>query len=380
MWDVAVVGAGPAGAAAARAAAVGGARTLLLDRATPPRYKRCGGGLLGLSQDLSGIDLGGPDAGGVVRSVATTVTVTLDGRARWSRSASAPLIRFVMRDAFDAALVAAAQEAGAELRPEVLVTGVTESSSGARVSVRDGAEIRARYVIGADGVSSRLAAHVGVTSRQTDLGLEAEFRATPEQRRRWADRLLLDWGPVPGSYGWLFPKDDLLTVGVIGAAGAEGLRRYYRDFVGRLGMRDPLVDGGHRTHVRRPDSPLVSAAGRVLVVGDAAGWLEPWTREGISFALRSGRLAGEAVAADDPGRYVRSAEAALASEQVAGSRVLASFVANPAAFHAALASPLGWREFRKVLDGTSSLAGLVGRRSVRAALGLLAPVSRSDPA
>ncbi len=129
---------------------------------------------------------------------------------------------------------------------------------------------------------------------QVDLGLEGEF---PAPDARWERTVLLDWGPVPGSYGWVFPKGDVLTVGVIGSRDqSAALRTYYAELVERLGLSGitPLVQTGHLTRVRTPDSPL--RRGAVLVAGDAAGLLEPWTREGISFALRSGRLAGEAAA------------------------------------------------------------------------------------
>ena len=90
---------------------------------------------------------------------------------------------------------------------------------------------------------------------------------------------MLDWGPMPGSYGWVFPKGDLLTVGVIAARGqGDGTRRYLREFTGRLGLAGyPAArDSGHLTHCRADGSPL--RRGRVLVAGDAAGLLEPWTR------------------------------------------------------------------------------------------------------
>ncbi|GAA2917874.1 hypothetical protein GCM10020221_12560 [Streptomyces thioluteus] len=72
-----------------------------------------------------------------------------------------------------------------------------------------------------------------------------------------------------------------------------GTKRYLDDFIGRLGLAgfEPSVSSGHLTRCRSDDSPL--SRGRVIVCGDAAGLLEPWTREGISFALRSGKLAGE---------------------------------------------------------------------------------------
>ena len=129
--------------------------------------------------------------------------------------------------------------------------------------------------------------------QQVDLGLELEIPVPPPVAARWRERVMLDWGPMPGSYGWVFPKGDVLTVGVIAARGQGGRTRdYLRDFTGRLGLAGyPAArDSGHLTHCRADGSPL--RRGRVLVAGDAAGLLEPWTREGISFALRSGALAG----------------------------------------------------------------------------------------
>ncbi len=83
-------------------------------------------------------------------------------------------------------------------------------------------------------------------------------------------------------------------MGVISARGdGAGTKRYLEDFIARLGLAgfEPAISSGHLTRCRSDDSPL--SRGRVVVCGDAAGLLEPWTREGISFALRSGRLAGE---------------------------------------------------------------------------------------
>ncbi|HVV30517.1 MAG TPA: geranylgeranyl reductase family protein [Mycobacteriales bacterium] len=372
VWDVVVVGAGPAGAAAARAAAQRGARTLLVERADLPRYKRCGGGLLGISTGLAGIDLAP-----LVRAEAEAIRVTYRFGASWTRQARQPLLRLVMRDAFDRALVDAAQRAGAHLRTGAAVTGVEERPTDVVVRLRAGASLRARHLVAADGASSRIAAAVGVRTAQVDLGLEGEFATPPG----WQRRVWLDWGPVPGSYGWLFPKGETVTVGVIGdRAQAAALRDYYRRAVRYLGLGTPLIEGGHHTRVRAPDSPLSTPGGRILLAGDAAGWLEPWTREGISFALRSGRLAGEAVAAADGPGYAARARAVLEPEVDAGRTVLAAFGRSPRTFHAALRTPLGWREFQALLCGRTSLAGLQSRLPVRCALAVLGTGRKADPA
>jgi flavin-dependent dehydrogenase len=188
---------------------------------------------------------------------------------------------------------------------------------------------------------------------------------------------------MPGSYAWIFPKDDRLTAGVIAARGlGDGTRKYLQDFLGHhgLGSLERVQDSGHITRCRTATSPL--RRGRVLVAGDAAGLLEPWTREGISFALRSGALAGAmaARAAQAPGpaevnqaldRYTAAVNAALIPEMMAGYRLLTAFSRHPGTFHRGLATPKGWDLFVEFCRGESSWADVLQHRSARLALGLL---------
>ena len=359
-WDVAVVGTGPAGAAAARAAAATGARTLLLERAALPRYKRCGGGLVGASQEA--VVATGLDLPALSRDLVGRLTFTLRGRQEFTREAPA-FLPMVLRSELDAALVRAALDEGAVLREGVSVTAYAQQGGVVTLSTSDG-PVRARAVVGADGSQGRAASHVGVVCEQVDLGMEAEL-PTP-QGSDWAGRVLLDWGPVPGSYGWVFPKGDTLTVGVIGArASGAAVRTYYRDFLHRLGLdaTTALHEGGHLTRVRAPDSPL--RRGRVLVAGDAGGLLEPWTREGISFALRSGALAGAAAAAD-PGAYPQAVARALGPEMAAGRDALRVFTRHPGTVHAVLRTVPGmWDLFVRLVGGRTSLPEQLARRRTR---------------
>ena len=365
-YDVIVVGAGPAGAAAARAAALTGASTLLLEREQVPRYKRCGGGLIGPS--VAALAETGLDLAPLARDHVDRITFSHAGRRRFSRTAPA-FLPMVLRSELDAALVDAAVAAGARLQTGTTVTAYDEVDGRVRLGTRTG-ELWARAVVGADGSQGRTAAHVGVVCDQVDLGLEAEL-PTPAGSD-WAGHVLLDWGPVPGSYGWVFPKGDTLTVGVIGdrARGPE-LRAYYRSFVASLGL-DPATathDGGHLTRVRAPGSPL--RRGRVLVAGDAAGLLEPWTREGISFALRSGHLAGHA-AATDPTSYAGAVELLLGREMAGGRRALAAFTRHPGAVHGVMRSvPPMWGLFVRLVTGVTSMAEQLEHRSVRTLVSVL---------
>ncbi|GAA4785291.1 geranylgeranyl reductase family protein [Streptomyces sanyensis] len=393
MWDVVVVGAGPAGASAAYAAAVAGRRVLLLEKAELPRYKTCGGGIIGPSRDSlpPGFEL-------PLQDRVHAVTFSLGGRMARTRRSRRMLFGLINRPEFDAQLVQHAEKAGAVVRTGVAVSRVEQHGPGvpdrrtvAVVLARAGEgkereeRVLARAVVGADGSASRIGAHVGVKLDQVDLGLEWEIPVPETVAEDWAGRVLIDWGPLPGSYGWVFPKGRTLTVGVISARGeGAATKRYLEDFVARLGLAgfEPSVSSGHLTRCRSDDSPL--SRGRVLVCGDAAGLLEPWTREGISFALRSGRLAGEwavriaeAHDAVDARRqalnYAFAIKAGLGVEMAVGRRMLALFERRPGLLHAVLTGfRPAWTAFADITRGTTTLAGLVRTRPLaRRALDLL---------
>lgn len=380
-WDVAVVGAGPAGLAAARAAAVAGVRTVVLERAEHPRYKTCGGGLIGTSLAAVTGSISVP-----VRDDIHTATFTLNGKRLFSRCEKDSLLTMVLREEFDDALRLAATGAGAVVWQRSAVRSIRQDENHAYARLTDGSEVRAQVIVGADGSSGVSSRHVGVEFSQVDLGLEVEILVPEAIEQRWRNTILLDWGPIPGSYGWVFPKGDRLTVGVIASRGrGEETRMYLRDFISRLdlGAFRPIYDSGHLTRCRTSQSPL--RKGRVLVAGDAAGLLEPWTREGISFALRSGASAGTLAAIASMGQcqrdldealgeYVSSINRSLVPEMHAGQLILAAFSRHPGVVHRGLATSRGWKAFAKFCRGEMAFSSVVNRPLIGAAILFLAKV------
>ena len=126
------------------------------------------------------------------------------------------------------------------MRQRSPVRGITEDGDYACARLADGTSVRARVLVGADG-SSGVSARYAWACRyeQVDLGLELEIAVPPPVADQWRGRMLLDWGPIPGSYGWVFPKGDRLTVG--------------RDRVPRPGRADPVLPA--RLHRQARTSP-----------------------------------------------------------------------------------------------------------------------------
>ena len=374
--DVLIVGAGPAGCSAAIAAAQLGRSVVLVERHALPRYKVCGGGLIGLSQSAlpDGFDL-------PVRAIAQRATLTRNLRHAVTREAKTSLFPLVMREEFDAALVDHATAMGVDVRTGVRVDSLAQEGGSVRVQTATGS-ILAGAVVGADGSASRVARHVSVSYARVDLGFEAEIDVPDDVARSWPGRILLDFGTIPGGYAWIFPKGDQLTVGSIVTRGhGDAQRTYLEQLLDAHGLaRFPVRrQGGHLTRCRTRGSRLGS--GRVVLAGDAAGLLEPWTREGISFALRSGRLAGQAAAAmaidEAPANtiqaeYADAIEAHMGREMAAGEHALQAYERHPGTFHRLLASSsIGWRSFERLCRGEATLAGAQERAVVRGALRIL---------
>jgi geranylgeranyl reductase family protein len=282
-FDAIVVGAGPAGSSAAHRLASAGASVLLLDRARFPRDKPCGGGLTGRAVRL----LPEP-VDSVVEDRATRVRLRARYRGGYERRSDEPLVLLTQRSRLDALLAEQAASAGADFRDGVRVDGV----DGTAVRLAGGAKAAAEVIIGADGANGVVARSLGL-AQQIIHGVALEGNAPYDPT--YHSTLLLEFGVVPGGYGWLFPKAEHLNVGV-GGWHTEGPR--LRDHLARLceiyGLRADELTGrrGHRLPMRRPGAVL--AHGRAAVIGDAAGLVDPFSGDGIYEALLSAKLAAEA--------------------------------------------------------------------------------------
>ncbi|MFD2764054.1 geranylgeranyl reductase family protein [Micromonospora eburnea] len=291
MWDVVVVGAGPAGSAAALAARRGGARVLLLDRYDFPRDKPCGDGIAAHALDVLA-ELG---VTGAVDGYAPLPALRLSGPGGGTVARALPRPAYtVPRTVFDARLVAAAVAAGAELRRHTV----------RRVEVRadrvvlDG-ELAARAVVGADGAGSvlrRALGHPVNPDRHLALAIRGYAPAPPGP----PEQVIVTSSPRWPAYAWSFPiGDGRANVGYGEVLRGEPLTRAH--LLDRLAALLPGTDPAGVTELRAHHLPLSThrpapGRGRVVLAGDALSLINPFTGEGIFYALRSGALAGAAAA------------------------------------------------------------------------------------
>ena len=285
-FDAIVVGAGPAGSATAIRLAREGVHVLLADRARFPRDKPCGGGLTGRAVRELPVDVSP-----VVEDVVCSLEVRLRYRKRFEGRSETPLVLMTQRRRLDAFLVEQAAAAGADFRDGVNVEGLAMGPDGAELTV-GGERVGATAIVGADGVNGKLACAAGLGGGILyGIALEGNGPLRKEQR----GRATVELGVVPGGYGWVFPKDGHANYGVGGWA-AEGprLREHLRRLCAAHGAD---VDGLTGLHGRRLPIRRTTAArhGPVLLVGDAAGLVDPLSGDGIYEALVSARLAAAVI-------------------------------------------------------------------------------------
>ncbi len=328
--DVIIIGAGPAGAAAAVTARAAGLHVALIDKARFPREKLCGGGVTGRCRghlsDVFGSNL--PDQ---LFTKTRRMQITAGTRVLADIDDAPPLL-MTMRADLDAALLSHALAAGADDFTGQRLLGVEPDS--ASVTFADGHSLRGRVLIGADGVNSMTARALFGRAYDPALvgfALEVEVPGAPG-----ADPVAtLDLTAARWGYGWAFPKAHGVTFGIGGVAGQNpDLRKAFDGWLRARGL-DPAAVRIKGHHLPFGDPRPDAGRQAVLLAGDAAGLVDPVTGEGIGWAVRSGQLAAQAavsaIARGTPSQAFATYRPLLAPvlHELARARVLARIVYHP---------------------------------------------------
>lgn len=404
VYDVIVVGAGPAGAVAACRCAELGLRTLLIDRKAFPRFKACGGGLTRAAQ----ASLGGRLPQRALETSCDRLIADFGGK-RVDIRMSRPFLVTVRREVFDLCLVEAAIAAGAEFAPGLEAEDVSPGSDHIEVVVRPaghgGGDLgwpaerrRASVLITADGVMGKVGRRLVGPPNPADLAFCLVAEAEPDGRgltivragsvvplpesgsgeggERASGAVHCFYGEVLAGYGWIFPLNGCLNVG-LGAPGARAkeVPAKWPEFLHRNGLRVLGKVRGAHVPVGGPRPRL--AGKRWMLVGDAAGLADPFSGEGLRYAVGSGLLAAETTAeafagpcaglgaGPGPGAldaYGTRVERDLGRELRLASRIQRLIALRPRVMESLfLGNSQAFRHLLGILDGTVTYREMLGR-------------------
>ncbi|MDY6965357.1 MAG: NAD(P)/FAD-dependent oxidoreductase [Halobacteriota archaeon] len=340
-YEVVVAGAGPSGSTAAKFLADMGLNVLMVDKSKFPRDKICGGSIPdNVIKDFDYLKNRNDlfeclSSGGYVYSPSLKNVIKLDDSA---------YSIMVLRDKFDTGLANIAVDAGAEFIDGNGVKDIKVSTNKAEVTLEDGTKVETEIVIGADGVWSTVAKRSGLHQKwapdeiasciilETNVGEETIEEFFTEKRFKYTH---LKFNGIFG-YGWVFPKKEHLNIG-IGAIRSKtrpkpNLSVLFRDYIKML-KKDKMIPedleiGKCRGWPLPLKLPLKKAyCDRILLCGDAGGFVNPIDGGGIFYGMQTGKIAADVCSWAFKGRG--TSEAYLSKYQVECRRTFGNlFKAN----------------------------------------------------
>lgn len=291
-YDVLIVGSGPAGALLGYLLARNSAKVLIIEKATLPRYKPCGGGLT--KKALGALPF---NISEIIEDYTYTANIFVYNELVFTKTLADPIIGMVMRNKFDHFLVRKAINAGATLQQDTNFKSLSGSIGNLSVGTSKGV-FNTRIIVGADGVNSRVARSLDLRVRRNVMnGIEGEvFYENAEVVSRLKNSVHFDFGVIPYGYGWIFPKKDHLSIGVLTTSKkVKNVTRYFTSYLKMKGLSNFKQVEPLSSHLLPfgPEKKNVVANQKGLLVGDAVGLSDPITGEGIFYAIREAHLASE---------------------------------------------------------------------------------------
>lgn len=356
MFDCIIVGTGPAGGTAAYHLAKRGRKVLVLEKASLPRPKPCGGGVSPAITQWLDFDLT-PVISLKVKKIRYTwkmgdpVQVELDN-PMW----------IVRRAAFDHYLIEQAQKMGAEVRDNTLVKGIEFKNSAWQVST-DTEPVTGRYLIAADGAAGSLNKWLGFKD------LKRQYAASLETSTMQGETLNFDFGNVKKGYIWSCPNAQGYSISIasLKGDGSKNLKSILTDYAQACGVDVKTTqitesvlcpwDGEHKLHTEN-----------ALVAGEAAGLADPLSGEGIRPSIYSGVKAAEAIDRALAGesqalaQYTQKINEEWGADMVWANRLAGAFYQfTGLAYKAGVKLPLATQVMSQILCGELRYADIANR-------------------
>lgn len=295
-YDVAIAGGGPAGSSAALKLAEQGLKVALIEKAVHPRYKPCGGGIVHRVFKYLPVDVSK-----AIEKNCHTIEFNLNNsKQHFHFTSTEPIVSMTMRNNFDMLLLSAAGDAGAHIISECEVKDVQTNSNNINIRTNNGS-ISSKYLIAADGAVSVVANKAGWNeTRYIIPALEYEVYVDDNTLESFSKSARFDFDILPDGYAWVFPKKNHLSIGILSMSRkrtifADVFTNYLKLL--RIKTYSKIEKHGFIIPVHpRKDTFMKN---RVLLTGDVAGFADPVTAEGISFAILSGQIAANAIIKGD---------------------------------------------------------------------------------
>jgi geranylgeranyl reductase family protein len=291
IYDILVVGAGPSGSYLAYLLSKNGYNVKIIDKENFPRDKVCGGGISNKTVELLDFDISP-----VIQKNIAGAFLSYQNKNMIIKDLEVGSGLTVLRRDFDNYILQKAIKCGAEFQPNCSFVSVEERGDYLSVETK-GDYIRAKYLIGADGVFSRVRNKVfGKDIVSYAPSLEALVYMDQGSIERFENRILMDFGGMNRGYGWIFPKSDHLNVGVFSIFGSRNIKNDLERFMKCY----KSLENYKYIEYKGFSIPLknkykIYEKGNIWLIGDAAGFAESFYGEGIYFALKSARIAYEAL-------------------------------------------------------------------------------------
>lgn len=292
MYDVIIIGGGPSGASAGRRAGKLGLKALLLEKEKFPRYKPCGGGLS--EHALSYLDFEIPQD--IIEWEVTGANVVFRDQSIEAHK-DHRLSVLVSRSKFDNFLLEKAKETGIEIHTGEKALCCREMPDSVEVDTGEGT-YRAKFAIIAEGIQGLVKTCVRPTDNREEYGICVVTEIPAEEKEideRLGKTIELHFGVAGGGYGWIFPHKTYYSVGIGGVIkDLPHPKESMLEFLKENGFSGEYKLHGHKIPWGGIKRKVVGS--RVLLSGDAAGFVDSFSGEGLAYAICSGQFAADVIA------------------------------------------------------------------------------------